>query len=116
MITVAVTGGRHYSNRQRVFEALDALFAARPFDRLVQGGATGADALAAEWARACEVTLETEPADWASYGKSAGPRRNRRMLDVWEVDILVAFAGNVGTRDCIAAAEERKIRVLHIKD
>jgi hypothetical protein len=47
--TVLVCGGRNYNNRARVFEVLNDLCRQRRIRGIIQGGATGADALAKEW-------------------------------------------------------------------
>lgn len=39
----------------------------------------GADQLAYEWAREMEFPCRTFPAEWARFGRSAGPRRNTQM-------------------------------------
>ncbi len=49
---------------------------------VIHGAACGIDALADQYFRVCQgVAIERFPADWNQYGKGAGPRRNRAMLD-----------------------------------
>lgn len=54
------------------------------------------------------------PAEWEKYGKSAGPIRNRQMLDE-NPDLVIAFHDDIesskGTKDCIKEAEKRGIEV-----
>lgn len=57
---------------------------------VIHGAATGADLLAGGWAHAHGVFEEAYPADW-SQGKSAGPRRNARMLAEGKPDRGLAF-------------------------
>ena len=52
--------------------------------------------------------------EWKGYGKAAGPIRNRRMLDDFQPDLVLAFPGNKGTNDCIAAARQRDIEVVTV--
>lgn len=52
-------------------------------DVVIVGGARGLDAIAEEVAREIGVpTIVTIPAQWKQHGRSAGPRRNRAMLNV----------------------------------
>lgn len=115
MKAIAVTGGRDYANKQKVYGVLDALHRGESFDLLVQGGALGADSLAEAWARERSVPFATVPADWARYGKGAGPKRNARMLELFKPVLLVAFSGGRGTRNCIETACSLGIEVLPIQ-
>lgn len=88
---------------------------------LVDGACTGVDQIAHDWALGAGVDTKRFPADW-SIGKSAGPERNREMLDWAKSEAeeravsvcLLAFPGATsrGTKDCIEAAKERKIEVI----
>ena len=104
---VLVCGGRDYKNRRRVFEELDA---AQP-DIVIEGGASGADSLAFQWAQARQKPVITHFANWHKLGKKAGPIRNKEMLDQWEPDQVLAFPGGVGTANMVKQANERGIPV-----
>lgn len=106
---VVVTGGRDFADAAAVQLAL--LAALRPGDTLVHGGAAGADALCARWARTHGYAVEAWPAKWAEHGRAAGPRRNAAMLDAG-ARVLVAFPGGRGTADCVRQARRRNIPVL----
>lgn len=108
---VLVCGGRHYSNHAAVEHALTVLHARRGITLLIEGGATGADRLAREWAKKRGVPFETEEADWTKYGDAAGPIRNALMLSKWKPDGVVAFPGDRGTRDMIRKAEAAGLKV-----
>lgn len=67
----------------------------------------GADALAHLYARRWGVAEVAVPADWRRRGRSAGPRRNQRMLDEHHPDVVVAFRAegeSRGTDDMIDRA------------
>jgi hypothetical protein len=81
--------------RNRLFEVLD-LLAPR---EIAQGEAVGADSLAKTWAAKRGVPCARFPALWNIEGKSAGPKRNRRMFSGFEPDGTVAFPGGRGTAD-----------------
>lgn len=89
---VAVVGGRDFQDRDEMFEYLDTLLSIT--NRylqivIVSGGARGADTLAAEYARERAYKLIEYPADWNRYGKSAGYKRNKQIVD--KADMVVAF-------------------------
>jgi hypothetical protein len=110
-ITVIVCGGRDYWNRSAVDGALDAIHAERTIRRLVEGGAAGADLLAAQWRHTNAVDGKSYRANWSLYGSSAGPRRNREMLQRETVDLVVAFPGNFGTDDMVRQARQAGVEV-----
>lgn len=109
-MTVIVTGGRDFSNRDLVYRVLDSL----KIEVLIQGGATGADWLAKEWAQDRGVYWESYMADWDSYGLKAGPIRNGKMLSAHPTAIVVAFKGNKGTKDCVTQAKGLGMTVLTV--
>ena len=112
MLRVCVTGGRTFSDRKWFDEELDALHSGHRIVAILEGGASGADELAVRWARAHEVPIETFTAHWQLEGRSAGPIRNRRMLDA-RPDLVIAFPGGPGTAHCLEEARHRGI-AIHI--
>ena len=113
---VMVTGGRDYGDAQRVFEALDAIHQHRgPITCLMQGGATGADFHALTWADMHGIECITFRPQW-SLGRSAGPRRNREMVQVGEPDLVLAFPGRTGTANAVAEGRRAGIEVIDLAD
>ena len=94
---------------------LDAAHQRDPFEVVIHGDFRGADKLAKAWAKSRGIPEEPYPADWGSYGKAAGPKRNQRMLDEGKPDIVVAFPGGDGTKDMTDRARAAHIRVVDIK-
>lgn len=76
------------------------------------GAEVSADMLADAAARELGFTPWQHHADWRRYGKRAGPRRNRTMLDRCP-DLVIAFQrnGSRGTQDCVDEARRRGIAV-----
>lgn len=74
---------------------------------IIQGGCPdGVDALARRFAREYGVPLESFPADWARYGRAAGPKRNQLMADAG-AGLCLAFPSrgrSSGTWDMIRRA------------
>lgn len=113
---VGVCGGRGFDDTRAVWAALDKERLAVPHDTLevVQGGAPGADKIAREWCVAREVPYFNVPAEWEKHGRAAGPIRNQKIVDKYELDKLLAFPGGRGTADMVFRAENACIPVQRI--
>src|SRR4051812_44210360 len=101
---VIVCGGRDFTDRDRLFEALDAAHARRAITKVVHGGARGADSLSGEWANARGIAVEVFPANWENLRSKAGPIRNQQMADAG-ADGCTAFPGGRGAADVCRRAE-----------
>lgn len=113
---VLVCGGRDYSDVDRLYAELDRIHARTPITCIIEGGAKGADYLAAQWSAKTGLNNHARfEADWAVHGKSAGPKRNQRMLDQGRPDLVVAFPGGRGTADMVARARAAGVPVAQIK-
>lgn len=108
---VLVCGGRKFGNAQHVWYALHALNEDRGVDQVIHGGTSGADTLAGEWARANGVPERVFRADWARYGRAAGPIRNQEMLLHGKPDLVLAFPGGRGTEDMVDRATQQLVSV-----
>ena len=107
---LAVTGGRRFSNRFKVYGDLDMVLAKHRSLVLVHGDGTGADAMAKEWAISRRLPHIPFPADWKTLGPAAGPIRNQAMVDSG-LDGCVAFPGNRGTADMVARCKKAGVPV-----
>lgn len=107
---IVVTGGRDFSDAALVSEAFDALGISYG-DVIIEGEAAGTDTLCRLEAERRGISVERFPAEWARYGRMAGPIRNRRMLES-DADMLLAFPGGRGTRNCVATAKDMGIPVI----
>ncbi len=102
---------------------------------LIEGGAKGADAVAAWWATCSpfhsHAKLPEDPTDysaypddppfvhlkfrakWGEYGKAAGAIRNQQMLDEGKPDLVLAFshdlANSKGTKDMVNRARKNGV-------
>lgn len=119
---VLVTGSRQVAVKDAIYNELDGEYelwlerrdpAGDETFAVVHGGAPGADRFANEWVwdRRNEhpaPIVEVHPADWNREGRMAVFKRNHRMV-MLGADLVLAFlqpgARNVGTRDCIARAQ-----------
>lgn len=100
---VLVCGGRDYSDYERVCQVLEDVsgWSINGIEKIIEGGARGADALARRWATENNIPFVEVPAEWNTHGKIAGPLRNQRMLDEHKPDQAVAFPGGRGTLDML---------------
>ena len=115
-ITIAITGGRDYTDRAAVESALERYCTGPLFGELYVGDCpTGVDAFAYAWGLRTLGARYTRlfRADWDTHGKSAGPRRNQAMIDAG-VALLLAFPGGRGTADCVRRARRVGVRVVEI--
>lgn len=111
---VLVCGGRHYTDTNRIFTVLDKLNEEHGIDCVIEGAANGADRLAGAWARARGKGLCEFPADWETHGRSAGPIRNKQMLDEGKPDLVVAFPGGRGTANMVWQAKKAGVSVIKV--
>lgn len=81
-------------------------------DAIIHGGCRGADEGAGDWAKSEGIRTIVCPADWKKHGKSAGPIRNREMLEIHKPDYVVALPGGKGTANMIALAESHGVPVI----
>lgn len=78
---------------------------------IISGGVSGVDALGERFAKEHNLSLKVVPADWKTYGKSAGPRRNEQMARM--AGTLIAFwdGKSRGTKNMIETAKKLGLRV-----
>lgn len=78
---------------------------------VISGGAKGADTLGELWAFVNYIECEKYPADWDTYGKSAGYIRNELMAS--KADALIALwdGKSRGTKHMIDIAKKRKLPI-----
>lgn len=110
---VVVTGGRDYNDKEHLWDTLNRVHENRgPITVIRNGGMTGADALSSRWAYYAKVDTECFGAQWRNYGDAAGPIRNQTMLHRLPLaDLVVAFPGGAGTRNCVRQARQLGIEV-----
>jgi hypothetical protein len=108
---VIVCGDRNWSDYAKIHGRLSRL---PKGTTVIQGGCRGADKLAGRAAKNLGLDVLEMPAEWDRYGPSAGPRRNRKMLDLGP-GLVIAFHPNLGnskgTKDTVEEAVKRGIRV-----
>jgi hypothetical protein len=119
-LRLLVCGSRTWTDGVLLAHAVEQVVAEHGQGRagvvLIEGDARGADRLAGALARARGWELEVYPADWQRHGRTAGPRRNARMLREGRPERVIAFtddlAGSRGTADMVRRAQGAGLLVL----
>jgi len=116
MFRLIIAGGRDFNNYHGLAKSVDALTKNINDEiQIVCGMARGADRLGEKYAKERGYKVLYFPADWDTYGRSAGYRRNVEMAEA--ADALVAFwdGKSSGTKHMIdiARAKGLDIRVKH---
>ncbi len=106
---LAVVGGRNFKNWQMLHDTLTDFIRGHIVDEIVSGGAQGADTMAELFAFQHEIKFKEFPPNWEKYGKSAGYRRNKLIIN--RADELIAFPGGKGTYNSVQLAEKKGIPV-----
>ena len=73
---------------------------------IVSGGARGADAIGERYATENGFKIEKYPADWQTYGRCAGPIRNRQMAEICDYVICFWDQKSKGTKSMINYAHK----------
>lgn len=116
MFTVIVTGSRDLEDEQKVFRALEDIWATTEGPLFIRHGdcPTGADRFASIY---CDFGNEDvyeikHPAYWGAYGSAAGPIRNREMAKAG-ADLCLAFplGESRGTWNCVNECKKAGIPV-----
>lgn len=108
---ILVCGDRHYDDINAVYYTLShiARLTSLPIDigssTIIHGGCKGADTIAGNFASGKGIECVLFSADWQKYGRSAGPIRNKQMIEEGRPNLVVAFHKNIrgsrGTKDMI---------------
>ena len=97
---VLVCGDRNWSDDKLIEETLLKF----SIDCIIQGGAKGADRIAAQFALVYNIKCLQFDANW-KIGRAAGPIRNKQMLVEGKPDLVIAFhddlANSKGTKNMI---------------
>lgn len=108
---ILVCGGRDYRDTKLICDILDSYLNDYPHSlSIIEGGASGADHIAFQWATRNNVPVTTVQAEWKWFGKFAGPIRNQQMIDM-KPDVVLAFPSGTsrGTYDTINRATHADI-------
>jgi len=104
-LRVIIAGGREYQLTDPDWIFLDTL----PITEIVSGRAKGADQEGEVYAKERGIPVKMFPANWAHYGKGAGPIRNKQMAEY--ADAVVLFPGGKGTASMKREAKKAELKI-----
>jgi len=100
-VRIAFTGGADFNDHQLIYAALDKVHAQLPEMILLHGATpTGAERIAACWARDRNVPQKPYKPDWERHKKAAPFKRNDAMLEAMPNGVII-FPGT-GIQDNLA--------------
>jgi hypothetical protein len=120
MDSVIICGDRNWTNTTLIYNELKNL----PISCIIiEGEAKGADSIGRIMAEKLGMTVKKFPADWKTYGKSAGPIRNIEMLKKlkkYKNSAILAFHNDIenskGTKHMVSIGKKAKITVKIITE
>ena len=103
-------------NKEFIYAELDIFHAEYTITCIIEGEAPGADTIAKAWATIRGIPYEKYPADWETYGRAAGPIRNREMLQKGQPERVIAFidkplAESRGTKNMVTISSRAGVPV-----
>lgn len=117
---VIIAGSRDFTDFELLTRACDYFLSNKAKECeivVISGGCRGADKLGEDYADLRGYKWKDFPAKWRKDGKldlSAGPRRNRQMVQI--ADALIVFdSGGNGSRNVREEAEKKGIPVRRIR-
>ncbi len=116
-LRVLVCGDRKWTDGDAIERELRLLRMRNRVQCVIEGEAPGADTLARIAGKKLRIPVWEYPANWAKYGRAAGPIRNRQMLSEGQPNLVLAFHANLaeskGTVNMINQAMKQGIEVRH---
>ena len=86
---IAVVGSREWNHLKLLESTLCKEFTQAVVTEFISGGARGVDSYAEKLAKDYQLKITIFKPDWDKYGKSAGYKRNKLIID--EADKVIAF-------------------------
>lgn len=108
-----IAGSRTITNPQFIIDAVKNC--GWEISTIIEGGAIGVDTLARNYAKQHSIQLETYPAEWKKWGKSAAYIRNQQMATKAEALIAIWDGQSKGTKHMIDIAEAAKLKIYVLK-
>lgn len=114
MYNIAIIGSRDFKNKNLLDEKMQEIQKQYPINKIISGGAKGADTLGVQWANKNNIETKVFMPDFKKH-KRAYHFRNRQIVK--ESDIIVAFwnGHSTGTKYTINFAKSLEKKVIVVK-
>ena len=111
---IGIVGWKKFNDYQLFIQHMNSIVSRLRMVTIISGGCRGTDALARRYAEDGGYHYVEFSANWKRYGKSAGPIRNRQIVN--SSNLLVAFLSpkSIGTRNTIKFARVKGVDVIVI--
>ncbi|GGK48250.1 MULTISPECIES: DUF2493 domain-containing protein [Flavobacteriaceae] len=109
---IIIAGSRTFTDYKKLHEICDNILQDQTDVEIVTGAYyKGADLLGEQYATEKGFRLTKFPADWKSFGRAAGPKRNEQMANY--ADALIAFwdGKSKGTKHMIEVSKKENLIV-----
>jgi hypothetical protein len=103
-LNIVICGSRSITDEEKVFKIIESVLCDMNIGTIITGGAKGVDEIAKNWAIKKGIPHKQMDADWETYGKSAGPIRNKEMAIVGNATLAIVDDKSVGTWNMIENA------------
>lgn len=110
-INVAIVGSRNVTDQEHVHTALDKAqrqlgFEMDDVSTIITGDAKGVDHIAVQIANENDIQTTVHEANWEEFGRSAGPQRNRLIVEDADIVIAIQKDNSDGTQNTIDIANK----------
>lgn len=107
-----IAGGRDFNDYELLKESINKLDI--DISEIISGKSKGTDSLGEKFANENSILIREFPANWDSYGRAAGPIRNKEMANY--SDVLIAFwdQKSRGTKSMINLAKKQGLTIYVI--
>jgi hypothetical protein len=112
-MNIGIVGSRTFTDYTYFCKCLLELIFIERINKIISGGARGADSLGERFAKEYGINFDIFVAEWDLFGKSAGFKRNKSIVD--ESDLIIAFwdGKSKGTKDTLnKAAKSKKTSII----
>ena len=106
---IVIAGCRDYNDYNEAKAYIDDLVSKIKKENtliILSGGCKGGDKIRERYAEENGLKIEKYPADWKTYGRSAGPKRNKQMAEACDYVICFWNGKSKGTKSMIECAKK----------